>query len=171
MGIEFTRMQRFAPKLPHSPGGVLGEMIGSGMQPTFGFTGPPCCCCCCSGWVLAAVPGLLAGGGGAHRRHDRGWPVLGARLLRRPGRSPCRPGSRRQARGNRGAGARQDREAPPIRIEPQIVEVQKSERVQKEKQASLFDDLNSELPPLSLLDEAPPAQQTVSVKRWNSPAA
>ncbi|MFX5743140.1 DNA translocase FtsK, partial [Acinetobacter baumannii] len=55
-------------------------------------------------------------------------------------------------------------EAPPIRIEPQIVEVQKSDRVQKEKQTSLFDDLNSELPPLSLLDEAPPAQQTVSVE-------
>ena len=39
MGIEFTRMHRFTPKLPHSSGGVLGEMIGAGMQPTFGFTG------------------------------------------------------------------------------------------------------------------------------------
>jgi S-DNA-T family DNA segregation ATPase FtsK/SpoIIIE len=42
--------------------------------------------------------------------------------------------------------------------------VQKSERVEKEKQASLFDDRDSELPPLSLLDEAPPAQETVSIE-------
>ena len=40
----------------------------------------------------------------------------------------------------------------------------KSERVDKERQTSLFEDPDSTLPPLSLLDEAPPAQQTVSVE-------
>ena len=55
-------------------------------------------------------------------------------------------------------------EAPPIRIEPQVIEVQKSQRVEKEKQSALFVDMDSDLPPLSLLDEAPPAQQTVTVE-------
>ena len=56
-------------------------------------------------------------------------------------------------------------EAPPIRIEPQIVTVQKSERVEKERQTTLFQDLpDTNLPPLNLLDEAPPAQETVSVE-------
>jgi S-DNA-T family DNA segregation ATPase FtsK/SpoIIIE len=56
-------------------------------------------------------------------------------------------------------------EAPPIRIEPQVVTVPKSERVQKEKQVALFTDLpDTNLPPLSLLDEPPAAQETVSVE-------
>jgi S-DNA-T family DNA segregation ATPase FtsK/SpoIIIE len=56
-------------------------------------------------------------------------------------------------------------EAPPIRIEPQVVSVPKSERVEKEKQTSLFNDMpDTNLPPLSLLDEPPKAQETVSVE-------
>ena len=56
--------------------------------------------------------------------------------------------------------------APPIKIEPQVTEVVKSERVQKEKQAALFQDLpgDSSLPPLSLLDEPPAFQETVSME-------
>ena len=56
-------------------------------------------------------------------------------------------------------------EAPPIRIEPQVVAVQRSERVEKEKQVSLFNELpDTNLPPLNLLDDAPPVQETVSVQ-------
>ena len=56
-------------------------------------------------------------------------------------------------------------EAPPVRIEPQVVAVQKSERVEKERQVSLFNDMpDSNLPPLSLLDDAPAMQETVSIE-------
>jgi S-DNA-T family DNA segregation ATPase FtsK/SpoIIIE len=56
-------------------------------------------------------------------------------------------------------------DAPPIRIEPQIVVVPKSDRVEKERQVSLFNDMpDTNLPPLSLLDEAPVSQETVSVE-------
>jgi S-DNA-T family DNA segregation ATPase FtsK/SpoIIIE len=56
-------------------------------------------------------------------------------------------------------------ETTPIRIEPQVVTVQKSERVEKERQVSLFNDMpDTNLPPLSLLDEAQQAQVTVSVE-------
>ncbi|MCC2958894.1 DNA translocase FtsK 4TM domain-containing protein [Massilia sp. IC2-278] len=53
----------------------------------------------------------------------------------------------------------------PIKIEPQMMSVPKGERAVKEQQTPLFRDLpgDSTLPPLALLDEAPPAQETVAV--------
>jgi DNA segregation ATPase FtsK/SpoIIIE-like protein len=54
----------------------------------------------------------------------------------------------------------------PIKIEPQVVSVPRSERAEKERQNVLFQGMpgDSPLPPLSLLDEAPPAQETVAVE-------
>ncbi|KFI06499.1 DNA translocase FtsK [Massilia sp. BSC265] len=56
--------------------------------------------------------------------------------------------------------------APSIKIEPQMTSVPKSERAQKEMQTPLFHELASDggLPPLALLDEAPPAQEAVSIE-------
>ncbi|WP_036165883.1 DNA translocase FtsK [Massilia sp. 9096] len=53
----------------------------------------------------------------------------------------------------------------PIKIEPQVVAVPRSERAEKERQSHLF-EVNGEgaLPPLALLDEAPPAQESVAVE-------
>ncbi|MGX4639984.1 DNA translocase FtsK [Massilia sp. SYSU DXS3249] len=53
----------------------------------------------------------------------------------------------------------------PIKIEPQMMSVPKGERAVKEQQTPLFRDLpgDSPLPPLSLLDEPPPVQETVAV--------
>jgi S-DNA-T family DNA segregation ATPase FtsK/SpoIIIE len=57
-------------------------------------------------------------------------------------------------------------EPAPIKIEPQMMSVPKGERAVKEQQTPLFRDLpgDSPLPPLSLLDEPPPVQETVSVE-------
>ncbi|MFL9923528.1 DNA translocase FtsK 4TM domain-containing protein [Herbaspirillum lusitanum] len=165
MGIEFTRMHRLAVKLPHSSGGVLGEMIGTSVQPVFGFTGATLLLLLLFGlgfslffhvsW-LAAVERI----GGAI---EDGLMWLRNSYVAREDRKVGQ-----EAAVKREEVVVQERakivEAPPIRIEPQIVAVQKSDRVQKEKQTSLFDDSDSNLPPLSLLDEAPPAQQTVSVE-------
>jgi S-DNA-T family DNA segregation ATPase FtsK/SpoIIIE len=54
----------------------------------------------------------------------------------------------------------------PIRIEPAIVTVQKSERLQKEKQQSLFIEpvAAGDLPALSLLDQPEPSFETVSAE-------
>jgi S-DNA-T family DNA segregation ATPase FtsK/SpoIIIE len=56
--------------------------------------------------------------------------------------------------------------AATIKIEPQMVNVPKSERAEKERQTPLFNDHASDtgLPPLALLDEAPPVTETVSVE-------
>lgn len=55
---------------------------------------------------------------------------------------------------------------PSIKIEPQMVSVPKSERAEKERQTPLFHDIALEngLPPLALLDEAPPSQEVVAVE-------
>jgi S-DNA-T family DNA segregation ATPase FtsK/SpoIIIE len=48
---------------------------------------------------------------------------------------------------------------PPPKIEPVVPKVEKSERVEKERQVRLFDKPTSkELPPLQLLDDPPPQQ-------------
>jgi S-DNA-T family DNA segregation ATPase FtsK/SpoIIIE len=54
-----------------------------------------------------------------------------------------------------GAEKKREDEHPPLRIELPPAEIRQSERVQKEKQAPLFEDLpDTPLPPLKLLDEA-----------------
>ena len=56
-------------------------------------------------------------------------------------------------------------EHEPIRIAPPVVEIPKSPRVQKERQAPLFQDLpDTPLPPLKLLDEADHNQETLSAE-------
>ncbi len=70
------------------------------------------------------------------------------------------------AMGASGPGAAHAPVPTPIKIEPQVTTVVKSERAEKEKQATLFHDLpgDSPLPPLSLLDEPPATQEMVSVE-------
>ena len=51
----------------------------------------------------------------------------------------------------------------PIRIEPVLQKTKPSERIERERQVPLFDPPpNTELPPLSLLDEAAPSQEGYS---------
>ncbi len=52
----------------------------------------------------------------------------------------------------------------PIKIEPAMTSVPRSERAEKERQSHLFEvHGDSTLPPLALLDDAPPAQESVAV--------
>ena len=39
VALEYLRMHSLKAELPRSPGGVLGELIGSAAQSTFGFMG------------------------------------------------------------------------------------------------------------------------------------
>ena len=61
------------------------------------------------------------------------------------------------------AGQQKAIKRKPPRIEPVIRKVQQSERVERERQAPLFDPpANTELPPLSLLDEPRPSEEGYS---------
>ncbi|HZW23650.1 DNA translocase FtsK [Noviherbaspirillum sp.] len=166
VAIEYLRMYTLKAQLPRAPGGVLGELLGGAAHSAFGFTGATLFLLLIFGvgfslffhvsWLNVAerVGGVIEDGIRGVRN------LYSAREDRKVGQV---------AAVKREEAVVQERakivEAPPIRIEPQVVTVPKSERVEKEKQVSLFADLpDTNLPPLSLLDEPPPAQETVSVE-------
>jgi S-DNA-T family DNA segregation ATPase FtsK/SpoIIIE len=166
VALEHLRMHSLKADLPLSPGGVLGREIGDAAQTAFGFTG---------GTLFL----LLIFGVGFSLLFHVSWMAVAERIGAALESAIERLKNVYAAREDRKVGhvaavkrettVVQERaksvEAPPIRIEPQVVAVPKSERVQKEKQVALFTDLpDTNLPPLSLLDDAPAAQETVSVE-------
>ncbi|GGI53331.1 DNA translocase FtsK [Oxalicibacterium solurbis] len=166
VAIEYLRMYSMRAQLPRAPGGVLGELIGNAAQNTFGFMG-------------ATLLLLLLFGVGFSLFFHVSWLSVAERIGEFIERSfqfvRNLYGARKDRQLGQVAAVKREEavvqerakivEAQPIRIEPQIVAVPKSERVEKEKQSSLFHDLpDTNLPPLSLLDEPPESQETVSVE-------
>ena len=162
--LEALRLYRLPALLPHAPGGALGEMIGSGFSRALGFNG---------GTLLLIALFAI------------GWSLFTGmswlRLMERVGagieRSIASLRHRRDARRDReiGAVALEEREQfveaaresiedrEPVVVVPAMVDVPKSERVVKEKQKPLFQDMpDSPLPPLALLEDAPSAQEQIS---------
>ncbi len=166
VGIECLRMYSLKAQLPRAPGGVLGSVIGTFTQNALGFNGATLFLLLLFGigfslffhvsWMSVAE----RIGGAIEIAIDGIANVYAARQDRKVGQ---------EAAVKREVAVVHERakieEAAPIRIEPQVVSVPKSDRVEKERQTSLFNDMpDTNLPPLSLLDEAPVAQETVSVE-------
>jgi S-DNA-T family DNA segregation ATPase FtsK/SpoIIIE len=167
VGIEHVRMYSLKVALPRAPGGVLGALIGGSAQNALGFTGA----------TLLLV--LLFGLGFSLFFHVS-WLTLAERIggVLEDGVFKLRDSyaAREDRKAGQAAAVKRDElvvqerakivEAPPVRIEPQIVAVPKAEKVLvKERQGKLFTELrDTNLPPLALLDEAPPSQETVSVE-------
>ncbi|UGQ47934.1 DNA translocase FtsK [Massilia endophytica] len=171
MGLEFLRMYTLHAELPRAPGGVLGQLIGHGLHVGLGFTG-------------ATLMLLLLFGLGFSLFFHVSWMAVAERIgeaiemaidwvvLRYEDREDRRQGEVAMVKREEVVVKEREKHvekhpvaAPPVKIEPQVVTVVKSERVEKEKQASLFRDMeNTDLPPLALLDEPPPAQETVAVE-------
>ncbi|MRW92896.1 DNA translocase FtsK [Duganella sp. FT80W] len=177
VGLEFLRLRTLTShaELPRVSGGVLGELIGHSAHVAFGFTG-------------ATLLLLLLFGLGFSLFFQVSWMAVAERL------GGAVEGmiewfiQRYQYREDRRQGevAAVKREevvvherakhvekhpvaAPTIKVEPQVITVVKSERVEKERQASLFTDLpraggDAALPALSLLDDAPETQETLSIE-------
>jgi DNA segregation ATPase FtsK/SpoIIIE, S-DNA-T family len=166
MGIEYLRKHSMSVPLPRAPGGVLGDLIGNAAFNAFGFTG--------STLILLLLFAL-----GISLYFHISWLLVAEKLgtvIETIFEFIQNKYADREDRkvGQTAAVKREELvvherakiiEAPPIRIEPQVIAVQKSERVEKERQVSLFNDMpDSNLPPLSLLDDAPVAQETVSIE-------
>jgi S-DNA-T family DNA segregation ATPase FtsK/SpoIIIE len=152
--------------LPSIPGGVVGELLGTLAFTALGFTGAT--------WVflllMAVGLSLYFHVSWMQAAENLGlaietvfnffWNKYTANEDRRMGQT---------AAVKREEVVVQERaknvEAAPVRIEPQVVSVQKSPRIEKERQVSLFNDMrDTNLPPISLLDEPPEFQETVSVE-------
>jgi S-DNA-T family DNA segregation ATPase FtsK/SpoIIIE len=166
VAIEYLRMYTLKAQLPRAPGGVLGELIGRIAQSAFGFTGATLFLLLIFGigfslffhvsWISVA-------------ERIGGWIEDGIAFIQNKVAAHEDRKIGHVAAVKREEVVVQERakivESPQIRIEPQVVVVPKSERVEKEKQVSLFADMpDTNLPPLSLLDEPPEAQETVSVE-------
>ena len=165
-GIEYVRMYSLKAQLPRDPGGVLGETFGGFAQAALGFNGGTL--------VLLALFGL-----GFSLCFHVSWMAVAEKLGGAIESFAQWVMDKYAARQDRKIGLEavvkreeivvKEREkiveATPIQIVPQVVNVPKSERVQKEKQVSLFLDMpDTNLPPLSLLDEPPVEQETVSIE-------
>ncbi len=162
--LESLRLHTLRAELPLRPGGVIGETVGDLASGALGFTGATLVLI-----TLAAVGfSLFTGISWIAAAEFTGLVLEGLYGLAK---------RVRESREDRKIGeiAREEREHvveiekkreerhEPILIAPPVVEIKKSERVQKEKQAPLFDNLpDTPLPPLKLLDEAQNEGEQVS---------
>ncbi len=159
--LEATRLWHLAKHLPGPAGGVVGSWLGLLAQQALGFTG--------SALVLLAVF-LMALSWIAHLSWadcaervggalEDGWRALAARRARTLDQARDRQAGM-QAMQEREAdvGVELAREAgdvfAPVYIEPPVVQVPQSARVERERQQPLFRDMqNGALPTLDLLDQ------------------
>jgi S-DNA-T family DNA segregation ATPase FtsK/SpoIIIE len=154
-GLEAMRLHSLSAQLPDVAGGVVGNAVASGVAATLGFTGATL------GLVALVAIGLslFTGISWITVAEFTGFVIESMYV------SVKSAWERRQDR-KRGELAREARDFaveterkrevdhPPLRIEPQLGEIKKSDRVQKERQVPLFEDLpDTPLPPIKLLDE------------------
>ncbi len=164
VGLEAMRLWSLSTRLPRAPGGVLGDAVAAQVLHAFGFTGG----------TLALLL-LLAIGvslffrfswlNAAERTGDGIVAALRFIQMHYEARRDRKVGEAAAIR--REGKLEQDRvrveEHEPVRIVPAVSAVVKSERIEKEKQQTLFHDLpDSILPPLALLDAPLATQETVS---------
>ncbi len=168
VGIEYLRFYSADFQLPRDPGGVLGEVVGSFISPLIGFNSATMLLMLlmCLGislffrvsWLLLVerigtlVEGMIL------------WPIYlyQIRQDRKLGQAAV---VKREEVVSQGRNKIEEAHPQPIKVEPQVVVVPQSERAQKEKQVSLFEDLSGDhLPPLSLLDKVNTVQESLSIE-------
>jgi S-DNA-T family DNA segregation ATPase FtsK/SpoIIIE len=156
-GVEALRLHSLRVTLPLAPGGLVGDMVAKALQSGFGFTGATLVLFTLFLVALSLFTGIswLAvmekAGAALEWFYLRVVEMLQNWQDRKAGAI---------AAGKRDAVVGEKREflieeRAPIRIEAPVVEIQKSARVQKERQEPLFRELpDTPLPPIKLLDEA-----------------
>ncbi len=145
---------------PSSAGGVLGSLVGEGLEAGLSFLGATLLLLAL--W-LAGVS-LFAGLSWIEVMDRIGRGTLnGIDWLKRRISSEREIKAGRELKESRSEVIREQQRRvanrPPPKIEPVVQKVEKSERVEKERQVPLFErPAAKELPPLSMLDD-PPKQQ------------
>ena len=161
--LEAIRLWRLPLTLPLAPGGVIGDVVGGVLVHALGFNGATLVLIA----IFAAGFSLFTGVSWLRLMERIGGGLEGlvtwARRWRDE-RADRRLGE--LAVAERDAIVEQAREdvveRTPIVVVPPVTSVQRSERTVKEKQRPLFTDMpDSPLPPLALLEDAPPATEMV----------
>jgi S-DNA-T family DNA segregation ATPase FtsK/SpoIIIE len=164
--LEALRLYHLPVNLPLAPGGAIGALLGNALAKALGFNGATLLLLALfvAGWSLLSGMSWLklmeAIGGGIEaiiarvrkRREERRDREIGAAAL-----------EQREHAVDLAREIGEERE--PVVVVPAMIEVPKSERVVRERQKPLFQDLpDSPLPPLALLEDAPSAQEQVSAE-------
>ncbi|MER2554646.1 MAG: DNA translocase FtsK 4TM domain-containing protein [Thauera sp.] len=157
--LEFLRFHSHGAALPLEPGGLIGMELAQFTRRYFGFTGGTLILLAllASGLSLFTGVSWLAVMEGIGQWFEQG--VLGVQQAwlrwqdRRVGREIAQ--KREEVVQTRRKKVEKAEAAPPLRIEPAVVAVVKSERVEKERQQTLFADApEGVIPPVGLLDPA-----------------
>jgi len=173
VGLEALRLYTLGMHLPgrtdggSGSGGVIGQALAHWSAQTLGFTGGTLALLV----LLAIGASLFFSFSWLQVSESVGAWIEG--MIRRvrdsyAAREDRRLGEMAKAVRSEQVVAKQEKlvHEQPVRIEPAITVVPKSERVQKEKQQSLFEVAPGEggLPAISLLDAPAAAQETVSAE-------
>jgi DNA segregation ATPase FtsK/SpoIIIE, S-DNA-T family len=152
--------------LPNTAGGVLGDLIGSGLLKGMNLLGATLLLLAL--WMAAVS--LFIGVSWIQVMDRLGaWLLLLGEWLQATWQERREMKAGREVKEARMEVVREEQKrvakrAPP-KIEAPLPKVEKSERVEKEKQVSLFESVSpNDLPPLSLLDDAPPHQASYSTE-------
>ena len=165
-GLEALRLYTLKAALPGAPGGIVGGAVAAAVKAAIGFTG-------------ASVVFLVGIAIGLSLFLDFSWLAVAERVGTFFEGFSRRAERRREEAEDRAIGEAASKvreaaldkererivEAPPVHIERPATHVKPSERKQKEKQVPLFAEMaDARLPALDLLDEAPPAVESVSTE-------
>ena len=165
--IEAIRLWRMPLQLPGAAGGAIGDSIGSALTQAIGFNGATLALLAAFAVGFSLFTGLswlrLM-----ERIGERVDALLAWLRARRDEREDRRIGEQaRLERDELSVRVREEEELrePIVVVPPPAVAVVTSERVVKEKQRPLFTEMpDSPLPPLSLLEEAPPSSESISAE-------
>jgi S-DNA-T family DNA segregation ATPase FtsK/SpoIIIE len=164
--LERLRLHSLTAELPLAPGGVAGDSLSDVLSRGFGFTGATLALLTLGaiGWSLFIGVSWLAIFEGLGTLLEKGYlGGIGIWERRRDRKLGTRARVAREVAVQ--IDKKREEDHPPLRIEPPVAEIKKSERAQKEKQAPLFDNLpDTPLPPLKLLDEAKPSGETITAE-------
>jgi len=165
--IEALRLHTLQAQLPLAPGGLLGDVLATSLYLALGFTGATLLLICTAAVGLSLFTGVswitvaeLCG-----RMIEAVWRRINEILATRQDRLVGEVAREERALVVKTERRREEAHVAPLVIAPPVVEIKKSERAQKEKQAPLFDHLpDTPLPPLKLLDEPAVNIETVSAE-------
>jgi S-DNA-T family DNA segregation ATPase FtsK/SpoIIIE len=164
--LERLRLHSLVLELPLAPGGVIGDAVGGVASAALGFTGATLLLLTLGAVGLSLFTGISwltvseLVGAALEAAHAS---VLGAWERRRDRRLGNLAREEREFVVQ--TEKRREEDHPPLRIEPAVLEIKQSPRVQKEKQVPLFEELpDTPLPPLKLLDAAKPDGEQVTAE-------
>jgi S-DNA-T family DNA segregation ATPase FtsK/SpoIIIE len=168
VGLESSRMHSLSAALPLAPGGIIGELVSVPLFAALGATGGTLALFVAiaagfSLWVGMSWLAMFEGIGlGCELAWQRLVQTVSARRDRRIGEAAASERDEQVEEKRRIL----DDDPGPIRIEPPLARIERSERATAELQVALFSDLpaDTQLPALSLLDPPPIAQESVSAE-------